>query len=100
MRRKRSQRRSSASCCSIDNTIIWTAGCELGTTTSAAYRQRLTKMVKDHTGSPLVKDNSGGSEMYGGDLREFGDFYDFHPYCDTPLYPPVLDSLLPGPRKE
>jgi hypothetical protein len=81
------------------NIVIWTVGCELSTTTSAAYRQRLTKMVKDLTGSPLVKDNSGGSEMYGGDLREYGDFYDFHPYCDTPFYPPVLDSLLPGPRR-
>lgn len=36
--------------------------------------------------------------MYGGDLHEFGTFADFHPYCDTPFYPPVLDSLLPGPR--
>jgi hypothetical protein len=36
--------------------------------------------------------------MYGGDLREFGTFEDFHPYCDTPFYPEVLDSLLPGPR--
>ncbi|HTQ11754.1 MAG TPA: hypothetical protein VMI31_16960, partial [Fimbriimonadaceae bacterium] len=49
---------------------------------------------------PLVKDNSGGAEMYGGDLREFGDFDDFHPYCDLPFYPPVLDSLLPGPRPQ
>lgn len=81
-----------------DNIVAWTIGCELSGATSAEYRQRLVQLVKNLTGSPLVKDNSGGAEMYGGDLREFGDFDDFHPYCDTPFYPQVLDSLLPGPR--
>jgi hypothetical protein len=83
-----------------DNIIVWTCGCELSSNTTAEFRERLYKMVKRLTGSPLVKDNSGGSEMYGGDLREFGDFYDFHPYCDLPFYPLVLDSLMPGPRKK
>jgi hypothetical protein len=82
-----------------DNIIVWTCGCELSSNTTAEFRERLYKMVKEITGCPLVKDNSGGSEMYGGDLREFGDFYDFHPYCDLPFYPQVLDSLLIGPRK-
>lgn len=82
------------------NIIVWTCGCELSSNTSAEYRERLYKMVKELTGAALVKDNSGGSEMYGGDLREFGDFYDFHPYCDLPFYPLVLDSLLVGPRKK
>lgn len=81
------------------NLIVWTVGCELSTCTSPEYRRYLTEMVRARTGCPLVKDNSGGAEMYGGDLREFGDFYDFHPYCDTEFYPLVLDSLLPGPRK-
>jgi len=83
-----------------DNIIVWTVGCELSTSTPPEYREYLTNLVRNLTGCPLVKDNSGGAEMYGGDLREFGDFYDFHPYCDTQFYPPVLDSLLPGPRPE
>lgn len=82
------------------NIIVWTCGCELSSNTTAEYRERLYKMVKELTGAALVKDNSGGSEMYGGDLREFGDFYDFHPYCDLPFYPLVLDSLMVGPRKK
>lgn len=82
------------------NIIVWTCGCELSSNTSAEYRERLYEMVKELTGAALVKDNSGGSEMYGGDLREFGDFYDFHPYCDLPFYPLVLDSLMVGPRKK
>jgi hypothetical protein len=81
-----------------DNIICWTVGCELSHATPPEYRERLVQTIKNLTGSPLVKDNSGGAEMYGGDLREFGDFDDFHPYCDLPFYPPVLDSLLPGPR--
>jgi hypothetical protein len=66
------------------NIIVWTCGCELSSNTTAEFRERLYRMVKEITGCPLVKDNSGGSEMYGGDLREFGGFYDFHPYCDLP----------------
>lgn len=82
-----------------DNIIVWTCGCELSESTSADFRRSLIEMVERETGCPLVKDSSGGAEMYGGDLREFGDFYDFHPYCDTQFYPLVLDSLLPGPRR-
>jgi hypothetical protein len=78
--------------------VAWTVGCELSTGTPPEYREKLVRLVKALTGCPLVKDNSGGSEMYGGDLREFGDFEDFHPYCDTPFYPLVLESLQPGPR--
>jgi hypothetical protein len=82
------------------NIVAWTCGCELSETTSAEFRKRLYEMVKELTGAALVKDNSGSSEMYGGDLREYGDFYDFHPYCDLPFYPVVLDSLLIGPREK
>ena len=85
------------------NVVFWTVGCELHETTTARYRQELTEQVRERLMTPdgpsaLVKDNSGSAEMYGGDLREYGDFYDFHPYCETPLYPEVLDSLMPGPR--
>lgn len=82
-----------------DNIIVWTVGCELSHATPPEYREYLVNLVHNLTGCPLVKDNSGGAEMYGGDLREFGSFYDYHPYCDTPFYPSVLDSLLPGPRQ-
>ncbi|HWD38362.1 MAG TPA: hypothetical protein VG944_05905 [Fimbriimonas sp.] len=78
--------------------VAWTCGCELGASTSPGFRNYLTQMVQNLTGCPLVKDSSGGAEMYGGDLREFGTFYDFHPYCDTQFFPAVLDTLLPGAR--
>lgn len=81
-----------------ESIILWTVGCELSTSTPFEYRRNLVEMVRRLVPGALVKDNSGGAEMYGGDLREFGDFDDFHPYCDTMFYPPVLDSLLPGPR--
>ena len=79
--------------------VAWTVGCELSASTPPEFRERLVKMVQEHTGCPLVKDNSGGSEMYGGDLREYGTFADFHPYCDTHWYPVVLDSLRQHPRR-
>ncbi len=78
---------------------IWTVGCELSQSTPPELRSMLVQLVRNLTGCSLVKDNSGGAEMYGGDLREFGTFDDFHPYCETPFYPEVLDSLLPGPRE-
>jgi len=81
-----------------ENILAWSIGCELGAAVPAATRQRLCQMVRNLTGCTLVGDSSGGSEMYGGELAEFGDFYDPHPYCDLPFYPLVLDSLLPGPR--
>ncbi len=81
-----------------DNVLAWSIGCELGRSVSPAVRERLCRMVKNLTHAPLVGDSSGGAEMYGGDLREFGDFYDYHPYCDLPLYASVLDGLALGPR--
>lgn len=81
------------------NVILWTCGCELGASVPAEFRKELYEMVVELTGNPMVKDNSGGSEMYGGDPREYGGFYDYHPYCDLPFYPLVLDSLMNGPRE-
>ncbi len=82
------------------NIVCWTLGCELSSTTSPEFRSRMTQMIANLTRCPLVKDNSGGAEMYGGDLREYGTFDDFHPYCDTEFYPEVLDSLMAGPREQ
>lgn len=78
--------------------VVWTVGCELSRATPPEFRERMTRMVQHLTGCPLVKDNSGGAEMYGGDLREFGTFDDFHPYAEPTFYPLVLDSLRQGPR--
>lgn len=77
---------------------LWTVGCELSTGVPHAFRREMVDLVRALTGSEWVKDNSGGAEMYGGDLREYGTFNDFHPYCDLPYYPPVLDSLKDGDR--
>lgn len=79
--------------------IAWTIGCELSHETTAEWRRDLTEWVREATGCPLVKDNSGGAEMYGGDPREFGTFADFHPYCDGPFFPAVLESLRHGVRR-
>jgi hypothetical protein len=78
--------------------VLWTIGCELGHQMSRDARRELFANVKEWTGNALVKDSSGGAEMYGGDPVEFGDFEDFHPYCDLANYPSVLDSLQAGPR--
>lgn len=83
-----------------DCILLWTVGCELHASTPAEYRRELVERVQQLTGCTLVKDNSGGSEMYGGDLREYGTFEDFHPYCDTPFFPPVIESLMTGPRPQ
>jgi len=79
--------------------FAWTIGCELSQETTAEWRRDLTEWVREATGCPLVKDNSGGAEMYGGDPREFGTFADFHPYCDGPFFPAVLETLRHGPRR-
>ncbi len=72
---------------------IWTIGCELSAGVQHEFRREMVDLVQALTGNPWVKDNSGGAEMYGGDLREYGAFDDFHPYCDLPFYPVVLDAL-------
>lgn len=73
--------------------ILWTVGCELGGKISRLDRESLYRLVKDLTGG-LTKDSSGGAEMYGGDPVEFGDFDDFHPYCDLAEFPAVLDTIV------
>jgi hypothetical protein len=79
--------------------ILWTIGCELGHQITREARKELFENVKEWTGGALVKDSSGGAEMYGGDPLEFGDFEDFHPYCDLRHYPSALDFLQSGARK-
>ncbi|MDX2064272.1 MAG: glycoside hydrolase family 2 TIM barrel-domain containing protein [Fimbriimonadaceae bacterium] len=83
---------------SYANIIAWTIGCETGERAEPEFRREMVAFVQRATGCPLVRDVSGGAEMYGGDLQEFGTFDDFHPYADTHFFPSMLDSLLPGPR--
>ncbi len=78
--------------------VVWTVGCELSHGVPHTYRRDMVAMVRALTGCEDVVDNSGGAEAYGGDLREYGAFDDFHPYCDLPFYPPVLDELRDSRR--
>lgn len=80
------------------NILAWTAGCELSEGIRPDWRERFVRSIQEATGHPLVKDNSGGAEMYGGHPAEFGTFEDFHPYCEPMDYPGVLSALAPGPR--
>jgi len=80
------------------NVLLWTVGCETGGRVPAEQREALVRFTQAQTGCPLVRDDSGGAEMYGGDPREYGSFDDFHPYGEPMFYPVTLDSLLPGPR--
>lgn len=79
--------------------VAWSFGCELSRETPHEFRKRLVELGEELTGAALFKDSSGGSEMYGGDLREYGSFEDFHPYCDAQWYPPVLEALRSGARR-
>ncbi len=63
--------------------LLWTLGCELSTRFSSEALGELYELVKQLTGSPLVRDNSGGGECYGGALQEHADFADYHLYGDA-----------------
>jgi hypothetical protein len=81
------------------NVIAWTAGCELSQGIDPAWRESLVREIQELTGHPMIKDNSGGAEMYGGHPLEFGTFEDFHPYCEPMFYPSVVASLSNGPQE-
>ena len=73
--------------------VVWSVGCELSGGVPHAFRREMADMVRALTLCPDVVDSSGGAEAYGGDLREHGTLDSFHPYCDLPFFPPVLDAL-------
>lgn len=79
------------------NIAAWTIGCELNNG-PVEWRDRWVKKVQAITGCPLVKDNSGGAEMYGGDPREFGTFEDYHPYGEAHQFAGLFDSFNLGAR--
>lgn len=75
--------------------VIWTLGCELSASCGDEFLHKLYDRVKELTESPLVRDNSGGGECYGGLLKEYADYYDYHFYCDLPFLRNTFDYFLP-----
>ncbi len=74
--------------------LIWTLGCELSDRFPSDALGELYALVKRLTGSPLVRDNSGGGECYGGALREYADFADYHLYTDLPFVRTTFRDFL------
>jgi Glycosyl hydrolases family 2 len=79
--------------------VLWTVGCEIGEGMDAAFLGTLYAALKKQTDSPLVRDNSGSAECYGGPLPEHADYWDFHLYCDLPFARPTFDAFSPRWRE-
>jgi hypothetical protein len=81
--------------------VLWTLGCELDAQADADFLTELFGMVKGLVpGSPLLRDNSGSAEAYGGVELEISDFYDYHFYAEANHFPSLVDHFLPGWRSE
>lgn len=78
--------------------IIYTLGCELDTTIKEDILNWMYDLVKEYCGNVLVRDNSGSGECYGGFLKEFADFYDYHFYADLQNMENLLDTFTAGWR--
>ncbi len=78
--------------------ILWTLGCELSARFPSDALGELYALVKQLTGSPLVRDNSGGGECYGGALQEYADFADYHLYGDAHFARTTFRAFLDTPR--
>ncbi|MCS7066241.1 MAG: hypothetical protein NZL85_08205, partial [Fimbriimonadales bacterium] len=74
--------------------LIWTLGCELSARFPSDALGELYALLKQLTGSPLVRDNSGGGECYGGALKEHADFADYHLYTDLPFARTTFRAFL------
>lgn len=73
--------------------VIWTLGCELNKDADEEFIEKLFYTVKDNINGGLIKDNSGSGECYGGLLKEYGDFYDYHFYTDPHFYRDLIDRF-------
>ncbi|MCX7796098.1 MAG: hypothetical protein N2380_06220 [bacterium] len=73
--------------------VIWTLGCELNRDVDEEFIKKLFYAVKDNINGGLIKDNSGSGECYGGLLKEYGDFYDYHFYTDPHFYRDLIDRF-------
>jgi hypothetical protein len=78
--------------------VLWTLGCELSARFPSDALGELYALVKRLTGSPLVRDNSGGGECYGGALQEYADFADYHLYGDAHFARATFRAFLDTPR--
>ncbi len=78
--------------------LLWTLGCELSRVFPNEALGDLYRLVKDLTDSPLVRDNSGGGECYGGAVLEYADFADYHLYGDPHFARTTFRSFLDTPR--
>ncbi|WP_423407848.1 glycoside hydrolase family 2 protein [Heyndrickxia sp. MSNUG] len=73
--------------------ILWTLGCELDHSVNADFLSDLYKMVKVLTNNAIIRDNSGSGECYGGLLKEYADFYDYHFYNDVHFYRDLINQF-------
>lgn len=71
---------------------MWSIGCELGKSATPEQRKILIELVKSLTNGVPVGDDSGDSGVYGGNPKRYGDFRDFHPYCDAQYLASVLNQ--------
>ena len=76
--------------CSI---VIWTLGCELDHSADSQFLKDLYEQAKHLTGNAIIRDNSGSGECYGGLLKEYADFYDYHFYTDIHFYSDLLSQF-------
>ncbi|MGC8971666.1 MAG: glycoside hydrolase family 2 protein [bacterium] len=73
--------------------VIWTLGCEMNKDVDEEFIERLFYTVKKDINGGLIKDNSGSGECYGGLLKDYGDFYDYHFYTDPHFYRDLIDRF-------
>ena len=76
--------------------FMYTIGCELSSEAGAEFLKEMYDLVKAETGSPLVRDNSGSAEAYGGVDQEFADFHDYHFYAEATQFTDLLDYFVPS----
>lgn len=72
---------------------VWTLGCELDQSADSTFLQELYEMAKSLTDHAIIRDNSGSGECYGGLLKEYADFYDYHFYTDIHFFPELLSQF-------
>ena len=73
--------------------VIWTLGCELNKEVDEEFIRKLFDEVKSNINGGLIKDNSGSGECYGGLLKDYGDFYDYHFYTEPYFYRDLIDRF-------
>ncbi|MGP4078753.1 glycoside hydrolase family 2 protein [Pseudalkalibacillus sp. R45] len=80
--------------------ILWTLGCELNHQVNASFLEQLFHKTKKLTDYAIIRDNSGSGECYGGLLKEFADFYDYHFYNDFHFYRDLINQFAGSWREQ